>query len=243
MEILYNTAVEISKVLEKILNGQPEPSSHKEGVLLFVVGKTSKTLDAIVLLCKAGYGEDATILSRSIFELYWFLEYVLSNDNGYLAERFFDYDWVVRQEMYENVKNNPMLLFLKSNQGEIEEVEQKAQEMQKKHKFSKQFGWSDKSISNISNLLGHSSIYQTAYKIQCSFCHPNPRATNDYFKEGDSGEFILDSGPSSNLVKESLISSLLVYIAILKDFNNTLERGFNDDLNILEARIISIINE
>lgn len=241
MKSLYGLIEKLGEISGNLLKEQLEPSSEKEWILLFAMAKSEKTLNAVVLLCKGGFGEDATILSRSLFELYWSVEYILSREDDYLAKRFFAYDWIARKEMYDYAKTTPF--FLEDGKETTKEIEIKAQEMQEKYHFNKYRGWSDKSIWEISELLGHGNIYNTAYKIQCSFCHVNPRAANDYFKKGKDGEFILDAGPSNNLIKESLFSSALVYFGIIKAFNNYFTKGLDENISDMETKIKLIASE
>lgn len=240
---LYSVIEKLQKLFGDLVDNQKEPQSEKDGVVLFAMVKSDKTLNAILLLCKKGFGEDATILSRSLFEIYWNLEYILSVKNNSLAKRFWEYDWVVRKEMYDYIKNEPQFqqYLLDGESGNIiREVNDKSDEMQAKYDFKRPFGWSPVSIRKMAEDLGHDSIYKTAYKIQCSLSHFSPRAANEYFKENGDGTLFLDAGPSENLVDVSLYSSGLIYLTILKIFNNHFSKDFDQQLNEVEEEIKSI---
>jgi energy-coupling factor transporter ATP-binding protein EcfA2 len=90
------------KEFEAIIDGDvlDTYSSEKEAILLFAITKSDKTLNSVILLCNNGMGEDATILSRSLFELSLQIGYIFSQDDDYLAKRYFAYDWVIRMEIF-----------------------------------------------------------------------------------------------------------------------------------------------
>lgn len=241
-EQLYFLIERLQKVFNSLIIGLREPLSEKDGVILLAAAKADKTLNAILFLCQNGFGEDATILSRSLFEIYWNLEYIFSIDDNSLAKRFFDYDWVVRKEMYDYIKDKPLfqqIISSKDNEDDIIEVEKQALEMNKKYNFNKPFGWAPISISGMTKIIGHSDIYKTAYKIQCSLSHFNPRSSNEYFKE-DGGFLLINAGASNNLVDVSLHSSAFVYLMILKKFNSHFSRGFEKDLDLIEEEFIKV---
>jgi len=236
----------IYEVIEKLQNffvivtKKHEEHKYKKDVFfLFAVAKSKKTLEAVSLLCQKGFGEDAVILSRSILELYFSLKYILSVGDDSLAERFFEYDWVVRKEMYD--KNQPNF---NSNMDDkkIQEIIKQYNRVQKKYNFDFKKGWSDINTYEMAKRFGFKGVYDTWYKISCTLSHPNPRSTNEYFKGENKKELTLSIGPSNNLVNESLLSSVFVCLEILKEFNHYFSKNLDNELNKIEDIVKSLVS-
>jgi hypothetical protein len=96
---------------EKIIEKAPNLSGDVDEVLYQAVmhyyffGKAYKTLQAVRLLCKNGYGQDAEILSRSIYELALQASY-MAQDPKNRARLWINHDRVVRYNFYKGLKKS-----------------------------------------------------------------------------------------------------------------------------------------
>jgi len=99
----------LRKIIEPVLDEHPEPRDLKQSFLLYALAKGYKTQAAILLLNERGLGQDAGILTRSLFELMVTALYIDRDNTGKAAKRFFDHDWVMRLNMYDNVSNKKCL--------------------------------------------------------------------------------------------------------------------------------------
>ncbi|MCK9439170.1 MAG: DUF5677 domain-containing protein [Patescibacteria group bacterium] len=235
---IYETIEKLQNIFVIVVNKHKEPKHKKDAFFLFAVAKSKKTLEAISLLCQKGFGEDAVILSRSVLELYFSLKYILSVGDDSLAERFFEYDWVVRKEMYDK---NQLNFNLNMDHKVIQEIIKQYNRVQRKYNFDPKKGWSDISTYKMAEKFGLKGVYNTWYKISCMLSHPNPRSTNEYFKEGNKKELTLSISPSNNLVNESLLSSVFVCLEILKEFNHYFLKNLDNELNKIEDIIKSLV--
>lgn len=242
MENYYQLINELRNLAEKCLVKHPEPRKEKEAILLYAIAKAEKTLGAIILLCQNGMGEDATILSRTLFELSLTVEYILNDKSNYMAERYLSYDWIQRIKSYAYIKTSTSagVLSKPENVRIIEDVEKHAQEAQSKYKYNK-LGWSDISIYKMAELFSKTGLYNTAYSIQCSLSHSNPRTMNDYFKI-ENDQLVLNSCSSDNLVGETLVITFSSYYELLTQFNEYFKKGVDEELKKLEGRFIKEIN-
>lgn len=228
---LYNILIELSDTAGKLLENQLYPQKNKEDLLLFAVGKTEKTSKAIVVLCEKGFGQDAAMLSRSLFELALTVDYIISDKSDYLVKRFFAYDWVQRAEAYDYLKNyDDQYIDVKKNADIADET----------YKYKKGLGWSDIRISKMANDCGWGNMYKTIYKILCAFTHVNTRSFNDYLKMDELGNFLVDSGPNTSLIDETLVLSAYSYLQILYYFDNYFNKDYKSHLKKIEEKIIEI---
>lgn len=242
MEIYYQLLEKLRNVTDKCLTNHPEPKEEKEGLLLYAIGKSDKTLCAIALLCRNGMGEDALILSRSIFEISLLIEYIFKDPTDYRAKRYFSYDWVQRKKYYTYLITSPNAKkYLRAEDIQaVKEIKRDAAKAQRRYNYGST--WSDKSIRKMAEDVGLLDLYQTAYGIQCDLSHSNPRAMNDYFKD-ENGQLILDSGPSDNLVKESLVTSFGSYYHILERLNDYFQKGYNAEIEIVEKEFSEVLKK
>ncbi|OGF25280.1 hypothetical protein A2303_03135 [Candidatus Falkowbacteria bacterium RIFOXYB2_FULL_47_14] len=241
MEIYYQLLEKLRTIAEKSLTNHPEPKEEKAGLLLYAVGKADKTLCAIVLLCRNGMGEDALILCRSIFEICITVEYIFKDQTDYRAKRYFSYDWVQRKKMLGYISTVPhMKKYLTPDNLQIaNDIKKNAKKVNMLYKYGST--WSDKSIYEMASDVGFLDLYQTAYRIQCNLSHSNPRSMNDYFKE-ENGHLIINSGPSDNLVQETLVTSFHSYYYILMKLNNYFKKGHDTELRVIEKEFIKASN-
>lgn len=187
------------------------PKDAKDYFLLFMLSKGYKTHQSIILLCEAGYGEDAFILSRALFELVISTLYIMKDETDKRVLRYFNYDWVLRKKMYDSMKENDHFAKRISSQEltegnlSIEKIESMYEEVIKNYKYGR-FGWSDKSIKGMAEDVGRLDAYNTLYVLQCNICHTNPTSVSEYLEDSDK-EILINIDPNENLVKETLIGS------------------------------------
>lgn len=240
MEKIYPLLSRLQELSEKLVLTLNEPTCEKEVLLLFAITKSNKTLNAVMLLCRNGFGEDAAILSRSLFELTLNIEYIFSQEDDYLAKRFFAYDWIERKEMHDYLKTTPSFDPSKEKLNLIDNIEEEAKKAQEIYKFKKYGGWSDKTTREMAIFCNCLNIYSTAYRLQCSLSHPNPRSSNHFFKETKDG-LTLDAGPSNNFIKESLVSTFTAFFEIVNRVNIYFEKEFEKDIHEIGDEFKKII--
>lgn len=241
---------ELRKIIEPVLDKHPEPVGFKQTFLLYALAKSHKTHAAILMLCERGFGQDAGILSRSIFELAITTLYILQDDTGKLVERFFDYDWIMRANVYDYVSEDTIFIEgLKKEDPdgkETEKILKKAEEIKEKYKdIEKNISWSDKSLKKMAEEVGRLDAYKTAYHLQCNLSHPNPRNTNDYFTELN-GEIEINAGPDDKWISQSLVATFDFFIHIVGAWNEEFKFSLEDKLDDLVKRYskkISKINK
>lgn len=243
---LFNLNEELRATIEPVLDEHPEPEGLKQAFLLYALAKSHKTQAAILLLSEKGFCQDAGILTRSMFELSITASYITQDETGKIVERFFDYDWIMRANMYDSVSKDAIYkekINKKDSAKEIiEEVLTKAEEIRKKYPDMTDIRWSNKSFKKIARKVGRLDAYKTAYSLQCNLSHPNPRNINDYFTESE-GRLEVNSGPDDKWISESLVATFDFFFHIISDWNEEFGFGLKSKLDDLTKRYSVKIKE
>lgn len=230
---------EMRAIIEPALNKHPEPKTPRQIFLLYALAKSHKTQAAILLLSERGFGQDAGILARSIFELAITVLYIAKDENGKLVERFFDYDWIMRANMYDSVSEDTFFKNRIENRDpageEVEAVLAEAGKIKKKYPGIKHFRWSDENFREMAEKVGRLDTYKSAYHLQCNLAHPNSRNMNDYFSESE-GRLEVNAGPNDEWIKSSLIATFDFFIHVVYAWDEEFEFGLKLRLDDLVKR-------
>ncbi|KKR22492.1 MAG: hypothetical protein UT54_C0067G0020 [Candidatus Daviesbacteria bacterium GW2011_GWB1_39_5] len=241
---LFDFNEELRKIVDSVMNKEFHKITPKVALSTFMFGKAYKTHGAILFLCAQGYGEDAAILTRSLFDLSITLLYILKDPTNKRVLRYFHYDSIIRKKMYDYAKTVPTFAKLfeerklhpKPGDTTIEEVEKYAKLVQEKHNYGR-MGWSDKPIRQMAEEIGREGAYQTVYYLQSNITHSAVRTMNDYVKAHDKG-YTVDIGRSESWVEEDLIASFDFFLTIVERSNKLLKLGIAKQLNNLSKRYL-----
>ena len=66
---LFDFNEELRKIVDGVMGKEFHKITPKVALTTFALGKAYKTHGAVLFLCAQGYGEDAAILTRSLFDL------------------------------------------------------------------------------------------------------------------------------------------------------------------------------
>lgn len=243
---LFHFNEELRNIIEPILDKHPEPINPKQGFLLYALAKSHKTQAAILLLSERGFGQDAGILARSIFELAITTLYIVKDDTGKVVKRFFDYDWIMRANMYDSVSKDTIYkeeFERKDPAGvRVEEVFEESEKIKRKYQDISNISWSDKSFKKMAEEVGRLDTYKTAYHLQCNLSHPNPRNMNDYFSELE-GKLEVNAGPDYKWILESLVATFDFFIHIIDAWDEEFGFGLKPKLEDLAKRYSEKVRE
>jgi hypothetical protein len=203
--------------------------TRAQSIAIFALTKACKTHAALVALCRIGYGEDASILARSLFELALDMLYISQDSPGERAERYIDHDWVIRYEMLHTLRTDPALKSArKTEDSTAAEIEREAHRVQNRWQFWSEQNksgrlkrpkshWSGKTIRDVAAAVGWESHYNTMYRLVSQLAHSSVRGANQYMAEINEQTLQLNSGPSANYVWQTLFSGF-VYLHQTTEF-------------------------
>lgn len=237
---------ELRSLADKMLDAPRKMVGPRDMFAAFAIGKGYKTHGAVLLLCKQGYGEDASILNRSLFDLLINLLFIKADKTDERAYRYFCYDWILRKKMFNYAQGKQLIMDKiqervnspKPNDTTINEVEEQAKLVQQKYNYSNS-GWSDKTLFEMAKEVGRFDAYKTVYSLQCQLDHNASRSMNEYAKQDSEGGITFDIGQSENWVEESLVVAFDFYYSILVAFNSHFKASFESKISDLENRYVT----
>lgn len=240
---------ELRTLADKMLDKSQKIVGPRDMFTAFAIGKGYKTHGAVFLLGKQGYGEDASILARSLFDLLVNLLYIQADHTDGRAYRYFQYDWILRKKMFTYALGKPEIMDKiqertnnpRPDDTTIQEVEEQAKLSQEKNNYTER-GWSDKSLHDMAQEVGRIDAYKTVYRLQCQLDHNATRSVNEYAKQSQDG-IVFEVGQSGNWVEESLVIAFDFYYSILVAFNSHFKAGFDKEILDLENRFVTELSE
>ena len=230
-QALVETSERLVDAADMILRSTPPVSSLWEDVLLGFAGKSLKTYRAIMLLCLHGYGEDASILLRSLMESAVHLSYI-SADPENRSRLFAEYDHILRKRFLDDALRMGLI---PEDRVKEERREILASYREVERNYPDKLSWSGKSIKEMareSDLLWH---YGVVYRLSSDFVHASPSGIDHYLRqEGPLRE--VASGPGEAWINESLAAGSEMLLHVLFVYDRALELGFSPQLDeILES--------
>jgi hypothetical protein len=200
-------------------------------MLLFALFKAHKTHRAIVVLCRAGYGEDALVLLRSLLELAIQARYMARDPLGERGERWLAYNAVTRYEANRVIQTDPY--FEETGKDVLgdtalqQEIEEAARHAQKSYRFwqkdkdgvlSYPKNWYGMSVKALAKEVGWESHYNIVYSHGSVPVHSSIRATDYYFESVAPSAVRGLAEPSSKQVRWILLSSFDYLHSIARDW-------------------------
>lgn len=240
-----NTLLKFNKELHDLVDSKLQlditNGDNKAFFTAFAMGKAFKTYEAIGILCRSGYGEDAFMLARTLFELMVTTAYILQDTTDDRLIRYASHDWVTRKQMYDYVVSNESLLAGLNKEiesgnrpGTVAEVEAEYKKVMEKYKYQNGT-WSDKSIKGMSESVGRLDAYNTVYRLQCTLGHTNARSVNEYVSISEEGT-ILNIGPNWDLVKNTLVIAFDCFFHITQEANGKFGWGLENTLEEMSKK-------
>jgi hypothetical protein len=206
--------------------------------MAFLFAKSHKTFWAIDILAQRGFGQDAAILTRSLFELLVTTKYLTKEEKS--VDRYSHYDCILRKRLIdkykEDIKNGKIslsaevqaLLNDKEKMAEVEKSYQIAEPYFKENR--RKDAWSGKTIKEMAEEVGLYHEYNYFYWLLSHQVHSNSMSMRDYINFS-GGEIECESGPSERFVKEVLRYSFLFFLDVLEVVNQTFQLGFKDQIS------------
>lgn len=226
-------------------------------LLLFLFcAKVIKTIRAIILLSKNGYGEDASQLSRSIYEIYINMQYILQADTDDRTRLFLDFNLLDYFDQLSNLKleiKEKIILeeYEKTlshfKKEDIDEARKFRKQKINEYKQKKQVGFSKKNWSLLTNKqvaieTENGKLYKQIYWQISQISHPHPKGLENYFKNKEGRTFFNDS-PTTNWVSESLVFTIDMFLRFLELLNKHLKLKINNRIDIFRNEFPQLLNK
>ena len=202
----------------------------KQAVVLVALGKAYKTHRALQILCREGYGEDAAILLRALFELAVDTRYITRSSSQKRALRWLDYDAVTRYELARVVRDDPYFAAHRASAPEGGRIPSPivadAQAAQTEYSFWSKIdeggellhpkSWSDKSRKQMARSMGWASHYVGLYALTSILAHSSVRASDHFVSLMPEDKLLVDVRPGASWIDHVLLSAHVYLSAVMR---------------------------
>lgn len=232
--------------MDELISLAPPATSSKDIVSYFIMSHTRRSLNAILLLARNGFSEDADKIARSMYDGYAHLATCCIDPTEESADTYLSFHFVSRKSMFETLRKDvPLVEYLEQNVGfskkdQWENVVRRADEWQDTHHRNWN-NWQNLKNGVIAENIGMKSYYKTAYALQSHLVHVLPIVINKYVKE-INGELKMIPSPTGRDVETSLASAIIMSIAVAETFHNHFHLNLEDDFKQIAKRIPIILN-
>ena len=218
-----------------------------EYVMSLLFSKAFKTYKGISILCKEGYGQDAGILLRSLFEIYVNIAYISKDKSEERAKRYYEYSYIKKKHLVELFDNYRLEEegfkdageFIRRNREEIYRLYNKVKDNYKNENGKKdEFRWSGKSIKGMASECGLGTDYAVVFFIFSQLVHSSSMTERSYVHANIAGRQIAsDVGPSEEYIEIVLPHSSGIFLRILEKFNSVFNSGKERKIEEIKSSI------
>lgn len=187
-QIGINLAEKVVTNVKAVTASDVEEFVYK-GAMFFFFCKAYKSYQAIRVLWRKGFAEDACIIARTIFELSLQARY-MNEDPKPRARLFVEHDPVARYRYYLKLKRSSDTTFVPAIEGRKQELLKLQQCHDKlKAKYPESKGWWGQSIAWLAKHLGKNTEtrYATIYWIQSNLVHSGAPSAKEYMRKVQDG--------------------------------------------------------
>lgn len=246
---LFDIAAELHKLLDdvatEINKKQLQLSAlenYKKSSLYFFVA-AFKSFSAIHILCREGYGQDSSVVLRSLMENLISLKYILIGDRknrNERAERFVEYRWVELKRLIDYWENHAFNDALKEKvMSKKEEVYETAAAFKKRYKAKDLSTWAGISIRKMAEEVYMLEEYLLAYRLCCSFSHPSFIGLLERTdRVGD--DVMFSSNPSFRGIIEDMKSAISFMMQFLILFDKIFDLKMTSEIKAFEEKTLRI---
>ncbi|MEW5894190.1 MAG: DUF5677 domain-containing protein [Candidatus Omnitrophota bacterium] len=217
---------------------------HKR-IFLFFLTRALKTHQAIKILCREGFGQDAAVLLRSLLENLISFRYVLhhSEEADALAARFVAYKWVIfhrhlwEQEREEREKGDrEYRLFVQRKELILKNFE----EFKTKYHINSGRGlltWSGRTVKDMAGIVSKDLLkeYESMFRTCSKFTHPSIISDKEYMVIDDE-EIVFSVSPSLIGVEIILSKNISYTFDVLSIFAGLFQLKCDVVLNAFERK-------
>jgi len=247
----YSINYSLRKIANQCLSIHPTAYEEKDYIVTFALAKAFKSHDAAVLLCKRGFGEDAGILIRTLFELDVLVKYVLFDKTDKTAKLFTEYESMEREKMY-NANNIPEIREMMKSRNNYQEIIDQMKIDAKSAKDNplrknksgklKATTWSGKTYEEMAQAVKLKDSYNIAYRLFSQLAHSNPRVVSFYLTDSNDGVIVPKSYPNNEWVKECLVKAFDFLFDIVFDYNQRFTCKQEDEIGALLKRYLALLD-
>ncbi|MFQ5787404.1 MAG: DUF5677 domain-containing protein [Thermodesulfobacteriota bacterium] len=235
-EILFKKLSDLFQFIDRIIRTAPDAVTGQrvdsliKAVVLYHYVRSIKLLQGIYTLCESGNGIEATILLRSLLNLYINLKWLTQEDIENRMTRFAEFEVIYKKLTMDKLKES-RLLENKVPSNDYSVHDKDFETVKTKYNLKSDwdlFYWSGKSIRQMAEDLGLERDYYVVYGYLSKIEHTSPSSVRSYLDDSIEGVITISVGPSEDYVAISLITSPQYFLPIKKIVFNTFGLGIED---------------
>lgn len=234
-EDLFKLNEELAELVTDIFKTRDfKPKTYARTLIIFFVAKAYKTLRAILHLCSQGYGEDAGILLRSLFETAVNALYI--KDNEELAQRYIGFE---ARRVYK-LSQMPVLkdVYGRLTEDELGQIYEDYKKAQEKYKYTSNINWSGKSLEEMAKAVGYERLYNYVYRFLSQITHSTAGSVGHYVKpDPDRPVTKVKLSPSDNLIPEDMLTAGALMVDIARLWSNQFNLGMEAKIEEINTRL------
>lgn len=221
--------LQLADRMMKRLNGE-DIRNISRATLNYLASKSRDTYQSIQILCKTGFGRDALILARSLFENAIIILYAFENEQK-TKERIAE--WISCGERKRKTLLDAIGRELTDFFNIKEKWLQKKPEIQKSYDqlpeiIRKRQSWIDKGYEQLAKKVGLEAEY-IYYRSLCDLAHSTSASSHGYVKVGK--DYVMTKvGPGAKAIPNALVFSHHYFLIILDKFNSVFDLDEYEDL-------------
>lgn len=226
----------------KILQPTHGKNQTEISLLVFSMAKGSKTHLAILNLCDAGFGQDAAILGRSLFELTVNMGYIFNADTDDRIKRYVTKHFVISSKYSKSIKEAAREGAKKypdyPSEEEIKKLTEEAIEL-----TGNSDKWSGKSIREMAEEVKLKDMYDLLYRLISNLVHSTSSSFTDYLHIDSTKptQIKIDLGPSGKWLVEALSVAFTSYFHLCELWNQMLHWDVEGELKQFASRFEKIV--
>jgi hypothetical protein len=179
--------------------------------LVYLGVKILRHEEALELLTERGFGSEAGIILRTMFEAAVNIMWLLKDPEQLVLKlkRYSDYQLIATQKYRDYARKSDVMKILPEIvREEIQEMtdtlDEKARQMQNEYDFNPYKPWSGKTIKQMSNDVGWGERYDTLYQIYSDIVHSGINSVNEYLIFDNTGKVTVNYKSQKNHCKACL---------------------------------------
>jgi len=188
---------------------------------VYFLAKAKQNLDAVILLCRSGFSQQAMMIARSTFEMGVTVEYI-NKDISNRALLYSEYDFVERHqwmEKAEKYKDEWGDLMAKGN-PRIQIIIKQEFARVKSNYGDRPYHWAgkNKTFKSLCLDINAESSYDMQYATLCKFTHNSITLANDYFDPDAEGALRVVAGHNPRYNDSALATAALHTLHVASHF-------------------------
>jgi len=228
--LFFDTTKELESLQNAIL--RKPISGDLQKAVGYLASSVSNSFGALITLVLNGYGNDAVVIARRMFESELTAAYLKRHPEK--VEDYLDFYYVHQKRLYDETSKSTPELVHGIPRERVAELEQKFKEVAPRFRKNNQLRtrWTEASVRQMAEGAGLVDLYHGFYSVSSSMLHADIIGLTS---QTDQLGY-LDFAPSKLWLKEALVSGHGSVLRVLYCYNSVAQLGMETDIEAALCR-------